>query len=170
MSNVFLISEAHIKENSIINNNVDSCYILPAIQTAQDIGIQPIIGTKLYNKIMSLVEEGTITGATDYKVLLDDYIQPYLLNKVVADVQLPLQFKLRNQGVVQNATENTVTTSMRDIQYLIEDYNNKADFYANRLSAYLKANRSKYPEYCSIDSCADMRSNPSAYNTHIYLG
>ena len=170
MARVFLISEATMKKNSVVNNNVDGMYLLPAIEFAQDAGLQPIIGTKLYNKLMDLVENGSITGSTDYKYLLDEYITPYLINKVTADIQIPLSFKLRNQGVVQQTDANTYVPSMKDIQYVIQNYENKANFYSNRLSDYLKANRKKYPEYCSVDSSADMPSNKNAYNTGIYLG
>lgn len=170
MARVFLISEATMKKNSVVNNNVDGMYLLPAIEFAQDAGLQPIIGTKLYNKLMDLVEDGSIVQAPDYKSLLDEYITPYLVNKVTADIQIPLSFKLRNQGVVQQTDANTYVPSMKDIQYVKQDYENKANFYSNRLSDYLRANRSKYPEYCSVDSCADMPSNKDAYNTGIFLG
>lgn len=170
MAKVLLVSEQTLKKNSVINNNVDGMYLLPAIEYAQDAGLQPIIGTKLYNKLMDLVEDGSITGATDYKNLLDEYVTPYLINKVTADVQIPLVYKVRNQGVVQQTGENTYVPSLKDLQYVIQNYENKANFYSNRLSDYLKANRSKYPEYCSVDSCADMHSNKNAYNTGIYLG
>ena len=170
MARVLLISEQTLKSNGVINNNVDGMYILPAIEYAQDAGLQPIIGTKLYNKLMDLVSDGSIQQETDYKVLLDEYVTPYLLNKVTADIQIPLNYKLRNQGVVQNQTENTIVPTMKDLQYVIQNYENKANFYSNRLSDYLKANRKKYPEYCSVDSSADMPSNKNAYNTGIYLG
>lgn len=169
MARVLLISEKTLKQNSVINNNVDGMYILPAIEYSQDAGLQPLIGTKLYNKLMDLVESG-ITEATDYKYLLDEYITPYLINKVTSEIQIPLTFKLRNQGVVQQTGDNTYAPSMKDTQYVIQNYENKANFYGNRLSDYLRANKSKYPEYCSVDSCADMHSDSGAYKTGIYLG
>jgi hypothetical protein len=172
MARVFLISEQTVKKNSVINNNVDGLYLLPAIEYAQDAGLQPLLGSKLYNKLMDLVENSEITNPVNanYKLLLDEYIQPYLINKVTAEIQLPLAYKLRNQGVVQQTGENTYVPSLKDVQYVIQDYENKANFYGNRMSDYLHANISKYPEYCSVDSCADMPSNKNAYNTSIYLG
>ena len=53
MARVLLISEKTLKQNSVINNNVDGMYILPAIEYAQDAGLQPFLGTKLYNKLIS---------------------------------------------------------------------------------------------------------------------
>lgn len=170
MTKVYLVSEATIKSNSVVNNNVDSMYLLPAIEYAQDAGLQPIIGTQLYNKLQDLVADGSITGETEYKLLLDEYITPYLINKVTADIQLPLAYKLRNQGVVQNVNENTIQTPIKDVQYLIEFYENKAKFYANRLSDFLIANSTNYPEYNSVNSCADMPSDKHAYKTNLYLG
>jgi len=169
MARVFLVSTKTLKENSVINNNVDDMYVLPAVEYAQDSGLQPLLGTKLYNRLMDLVESG-ITEENDYKYLLDEYITPYLINKVTADIQIPLSFKLRNQGVIQQTGENTYIPSLKDMQYVAQSYENKANFYANRLSDFLRANRSKYPEYCKIDSCADMPSDKNAYKTGIFLG
>lgn len=170
MSKCYLISEKTLKENSVINNNVDGMYVLPAIEYSQDAGLQPLIGTKLYNRLMDMVEDGTIGNNEDYKYLLDEYITPFLLNKVTAEIQIPLAFKLRNQGVVQQTGENTYVPSLKDMQYVTQNYENKANFYGNRLSDFLRANRSKYPEYCKIDSCADMPSDNGAYKTGLYLG
>lgn len=172
MARVYLISEKTLKENSVINNNVDSMYILPAIEYAQDAGLQPLIGTKLYNALMDMVADGSIVELDndDYKYLLDEYVTPYLVNKVTADIQIPLTYKMRNQGVVQQTGENTYTPSMKDTQFVIQNYENKANFYGQRLSDFLRANRALYPEYCSKDSCADMPSNRNAYNTGIFLG
>lgn len=170
MARVFLISTATMKKNSVVNNNVDDMYLLPSIEIAQDAGLQPLLGTKLYNKLMDLVEDSSITGATEYKYLLDEYITPYLINKATADIIIPLSYKMRNQGVVQQTSEYTYSPSLKDTQYVIQNYENKANFYGNRLSDYLKANRKKFPEYCSVDSSADMPSDSGAYKTGIYLG
>lgn len=162
-----LISEKVLKENSLINQNVDTSFIYPAIQYAQDEGLQSIIGTCLYKRLCDMVESGEVEEP--YKYLLDEYIAPYLINKVTSNIQLPLAYKLRNQGVVQVNGERTYNTSLSDIQYLIQHYDNQAIFYANRLSSYLLDNKSVYPEYKQC-SCSDLPANPTAYNTKIYLG
>lgn len=171
MSKCYLISEKTLKENSVINNNVDTMYLLPAIEYAQDSGLQLLIGTKLYKKLMELVATGAIINPKNehYKLLLDEYVTPYLINKVTAEIQIPLSWKLRNQGVVVQNDEHTYVPSIRDVQYVVQNYENKANFYGNRLSDYLIANRNKFPEYCDVDSCADIHSNRSSYNTGIYL-
>lgn len=166
-NNVLLISEKYLKTNSLINDNVDACYIVPAIQTAQELGLQPIIGTVLYNKLVELVASGDISDWADYKELLDTYILPYLTWRVLADIQVPLFGKVRNSGTVQSQDLQTQQLSIKDVQYIKNDYETKAVFYGNRLTDYLHANHSKYPEYCTIESCADM---PSAGGGETYSG
>ena len=164
---VLLLSEQRLKEDSLINNNVDSMYIFPAIQTAQEIGLQPLLGSKLYNKLLEVVENG---GDEQYFDLLDSYVIPYLEMKVMADIQIPLAYKIRNAGLVQNTSENTTLPTLQETQYIVEYYENKAAFYANRMSDYIIANSNEYPEYNSCDSLADLHSNRMSYSTGIYLG
>ena len=164
---VLLISEKTLKQDSLINDNVDPMYIVPAIQVAQEQGLQSIIGTKLYNRICNDIDTNQLND--DYKLLVDEYITPYLEYKVMADIQIPLNYKFRNLGVNQTTDEKTYVPSLHDTQYLIEYYDNKAKFYSNRLYDYLCANCSKYTEFHKVDSCADLQSNKMSYKTNIVL-
>ena len=164
---VLLLSEKTLKEDSLINDNVESTYIIPAIQVAQEQGLQQIIGTMLYDKICDMVNNNQVSA--DYRILLDDYITPYLEYKVMADIQLPLSYKFRNLGVNQTVDDHIYTPSLRDTQYLIEYYDNKAKFYSNRLFDYLKANHKLFPEFLKKDSCDDIMANKMSYKTNIVL-
>ena len=164
---VLLLSEKTLKEDSLINDNVESTYILPAIQIAQEQGLQQVIGTMLYDKICDAVDRREISA--DYRILLNDYITPYLEYKVMADIQIPLSYKFRNLGVNQTTDERTYSQSLRDTQYLIEFYENKAKFYSNRLYDYLKANHKLFPEFLETDSSADIAADKMSYKTNIVL-
>lgn len=173
MNNTLLISEKILKQYSLINDNTDAMYILPAIRSAQDIGLQPIIGTSLYDKLKNLVADSTIKDEenTKYKELLDNYVVPYLCWKTMSEIQMMIQYKMRNAGLVQNSdVEHYQTTYMNQTQYVKEWYDDKAVFYVNRLSDYLMANEADYPEYCEWRNCSDMKANRNAYNCGIYLG
>ena len=80
--NIYLISEETLKSESYINDNLDPAMILPSIQTAQDMHLQPLIGTKLYKTLMEMVKDNNIEGY--YKVLMDEYIRPFLIYAVLA--------------------------------------------------------------------------------------
>lgn len=170
MTKVYLIDEKTLKEDSFINDNVGSEFIQPTIELAQDIHLQELIGTKLMNKICSLVEDDTINTSSDYKLLLDSYVIPYLEWMVTSLIQIPIAYKIRNLGVVQTTDEHTSNTQLKDVQSLEDYYSNKASFYAQRMSKFLHANHNKYPEYCSTDSCADFHSNPNSFRISTYIG
>lgn len=165
MRNVFFISEKTLKGESFINDNVDPMYISPAIKTAQEIGLEPIIGTKLYNKLCDLIEGGQVEG--EYKTLLDEYIKPYLIYKVMAEIQVPLTYKQRNSGITKTNNENEVNTELKDANYMADYYDKKANFYAIRMSDFL--NYSNIPEY-TCGNGSELDPKPGAYNTGIYLG
>lgn len=166
MNNILLISEKTIKENSLVSNNVDGKYIQNAIRTAQDISLQPIIGSKLFKRLCEGVENDNLTDLENE--LINTYIQPILLNSVMSDLILQLTFKFRNLGAVQTTDTNVMIPSLRDLQYIREDYNMKALFYMNRLSDYLKANCTKFKEYPGC-GCGELAANHVAYKNNITL-
>jgi hypothetical protein len=50
--NIIMISEAVLKERSVIHDNIDPKLIFPDIKAAQDLYIEPILGTALFDKIL----------------------------------------------------------------------------------------------------------------------
>ena len=67
MTDVFIISEENLRQFTDINNNVDSKLLKNAVREAQDIEIQRILGTKLYDKITELrnqISDKSIANAT----------------------------------------------------------------------------------------------------------
>ena len=167
-----LISETTLKERSVVNENVNAKYINPSIEDAQEMGLQPLIGTVLYKKLCSMVSDKSIReeANADYKLLLDEYVTPYLCQQTVADLQVSLFAKMRNEGIVTSQDQQTQQLSKGEVDFIKEHYDNKANFYAMRLTDYLRANSGKYPEWQKRETVADMPSNPDNFNTHIFLG
>lgn len=168
---VYLISEDILKSEGLIDDNLWGGYIGPSIQLAQDKGLQPAIGGPLYDKICSMVADGTIKNPANaaYKVLLDDYITPYLTYQVLVEVIYPATFKAKNQGLVQADTDYAHQVSMKDYQYIVKKFENDAAFYLNRLTDYLHAHTTTYKEYNKhVDGKLDARNN--TYKTGFYLG
>ena len=163
---VFLIGEQSLKDFNI-NDNLDANYLNPAIHTAQEIYLQQIIGTKLLEKIKDMIANNSLTD--DYKLLLDDYITPYLQFKVSAELVIPIAYKTRNAGVVVTNNEYVTNTQMKDATYLKNHYEDRADFYSIRLSKYLNANRGKYPEYRQSSVCKGDVTASSTFESNIYL-
>lgn len=158
---VLLISEAKIKSEGLLNNNVSPELIISSIKIAQDQGLQPIIGTNLYKNIQNIIEYGLIgdTENTNYKYLIDEYITPYLLYKTIEEIQIPLSFQMKNIGTYTknvDGTENTMAVALSDLKYIKQFYANKAEFYGQRMANYICSNINLFPEYNSSSNNGDM--------------
>ena len=172
MTNVLLVSEDFIKTNSTLSDNYFGKYLTPAIVEAQDMGLQTILGSCLYNKILTIVEDGTIQDVENaaYKGLLDEVIQPYLLYKVLSNSVFYANIKLANMGTVVTNDEHIVNLTQKDIDLIEHNFVNKCDFYARRLQEYLLNNSSSFPEL-DICACEQIKANlKSAENCGIWLG
>ena len=171
MSKIFLINENVLKSETILNDNVGSEFIRPAIEASQDIYLQQLIGTELLEKLYNLVVTNNIQDDENahYKTLIDEYITNYLKYKVLAEITIPLAYKYRSAGVVQSNGENYSNSQMKDATLVQNHYELRATFYAERLSKYLNANSNLFPEYMSTRDNADMMANRDSYQTNILL-
>lgn len=164
---VRLITNEQLKADGFINKNLEDEYLNTAVEEAQLVWLKEILGDNLYNTLEAMVEAETITGI--YEELLDEYIVVYLKYKVCSLLAVPLNFKLRNAGVVTQYSPEMNTSSLEDTKFIEEFYSNKADFFANRLSKFLLLNKKDIPEY---KYCCKQVTNPN--ETHptcsIYLG
>lgn len=168
---IYLISEDMLKSEGLIDDNMWAGYLKPAIQLAQDKGLQPLIGAALYEAICDMVGDDSIRDSANqkYKFLLDEYIIPYLMFQTLAECAVPISWKFKNQGLIEANTEWTTRPYMKDFQYIVQKYENDAVFYGNRLTDYLNANSEFYPEY-HRHICGKLPANDRQYKTGLYLG
>ena len=62
MTQTFIISEEKLREFTDINDNLDSKLIKNAVREAQDIYLQRLTGTSLYNYILAQIDADTLSG------------------------------------------------------------------------------------------------------------
>lgn len=159
-----LISPQVVEQYATFTKGLDANYVRPFIETAQDIRVQEVLGSKLLRRLQQMIDTNTLND--DYRELLEEHITPMLVWETLAQMVIPTTYKLRNAGVVQNYGEHIQTTTMSDANALKNDYETKSNFYQSRLLAFLHANHNRYPEFCKTDTCADMHSKE---NYHIPL-
>jgi hypothetical protein len=168
--NILLVSDLMIKDRTTIHGNIDPKLIYPHIKLAQDKFIEPLLGTALFDKLLADIEGGTVTG--DYKTLLDRYIVDTLMYYVLAELPVPLSFQFWNKGVVRKQGEDTETPTMEELISIVNIYKNNAEFYAGRLTKYLRQNApEKFPEYLNPGNGVDaVRPTNKPFSMPIYLG
>lgn len=145
MTTTFLISEAKVRNFTTLNNSVDTELIRNCIRTAQDYRLQSIIGTVLYDKLISDIDSSSLSGY--YQTLVDDYIQDFLLYAVYYETLEEIYLRPRNNGLLKpNGGENSdpVDKDLYDLKR--QSVENKMTYYAERLTNYIIEEEANFPE------------------------
>lgn len=176
--NILLISDTMIKDRTAIHGNIDPKLIYPDIKYAQDVYIAPLLGTALYNKLLSSVSDGTIStdaNLVHYKELIDDYLVDALIYYTLAELPETLSYQFWNKGIVRKQGENTELPSMAELVSIGMKYKSRAEHYGQRMRLWIVQNAGSpngwFPEYLNPGSTIDtITPEQRAFTMPVYLG
>lgn len=174
-----LCSPSDVKAVTTTNYNVEDGEVGVAIRRAQDVYLQPIIGTKMLRKLQILVYNA-VQGLADnideetnekYAVVLDEYIRPLLVAQTFDILLMQISFKVRNIGVSRNTDNGVQYAPIEDIRSLQETVRTDIAEYSTRVSHYLGGHKADFADKLTgdADGCPPML-NKSFANTRIWLG
>ena len=177
--NTMLCSPSDVKAVTATNYNVEDGEVGVAIRRAQDIYLQPIIGTKMLRKLQTLIYNA-VQGAPDniddasnerYATLLDEYVRPLLIAQAFDTLLLQISFKVRNIGVSRNTDNGVQYAPIEDVRYLQETIRTDIAAYSTRVSHYLGGHKDDFADELTRDGdgCPPMLNKDFA-NTRIWLG
>lgn len=145
MSKVLLIGVRLIKAESIIESNVDDAVLSKVISNVQDIQLKPILGIDLFNtvcnEVIAKAANNSYIIAEPTKTLLDEYIQPYLVNATVAEFIAINNYKISNKGIQKLNDNSSSAINSNEVEYLKNYYDNYVSTYKSNLIKYLKDNK-----------------------------
>lgn len=172
--NILLVSDTMIKERTAIHGNIDPKLIYPDIKVAQDMYIMPILGTALYNKLLTLISANTISDVANvnYKTLLDKYIVDAVMYYTLSELPTTISYQFWNKGVLRKNGQDTELPSMSELIDLSNKYKNRAEFYSNRMKLYIIQNAPlMFLEYLNPGSTIDtVTPEQRAFTMPVYLG
>jgi len=145
MASVLFITRKDIVAKSPLGGNVDTDKFIFFIKQAQDIHVQNILGTKLYEALQTKISGGTLTG--NYQTLVDTYIQPVLIQYALVDFLPFAGVTIGNGGVYVHQSENSDTATKNRIDFLVQKTRDTAEYYSRRLIDYLTYNNQLFPKY-----------------------
>jgi hypothetical protein len=151
MATVLFINRTDLVRNSILDGNVDTDKFIQFVKISQQINIQNYLGTELYNKFTTIIGNGDIdtNQYVNYKMLLNEYIQPMLIWYAQVDYIPFAAYQIKNGGVYKHSSENAETVSKSEVDYLVEKARTYADWYSRRFIDYMAFNQELFPEYTS---------------------
>lgn len=165
MVTAYFCSETWMRTRTPLNANVDVALIVPFLGTAQELHIQPVLGTALYERLMAGVTAGNLTPE---ETTLIEMVRPALAYYTLA-VALPfVSTQIRNAGVVKTKSDTIEPATKAEVDALKAATENMADFYVQRVLKYLCANSSSFPLYSTSDDMVP--STTTNYSGGFYFG
>lgn len=140
---VLFINETTFKESSGVDKNLDWNVVKPTLKFVQDKFMIRLLGKEYYRELKGKVQSSNISPIE--KELLEDYIRYVLIWNTLAEIQIPINYKVRNQGYVYNQNEDGNVLGLEDIKYTRQFYIHTAEFYNNELQEFLQENRKHFP-------------------------
>lgn len=169
MAQVYFISADKLKEDTVISENTDNKLLIPTILMVQDIYIQQLLGTSLYNEIKTQIQSDSVTALN--QTLLNDYLQNTIKYYCMAELTTPLTYKFMNKSIVIKNSENSVSASPEQLSQIKNYYLNHAEWYAKRIVRYLQENHTSYPLWLGGNTTIDsIHPRTNTYNTGMFLG
>ena len=145
MTTTLIISEEKLREFTDINDNLDSKLLMNGVREAQDIYLQRLTGTSLYEYILNQIDANTLSG--DYKHLVDTFIQPFLIYASYWEVLDAIYTRPRNNGLLQpTGGENSEKADGTWYNRKRQGIENKMEYYSERLTNYLIQNQDQFPQ------------------------
>jgi hypothetical protein len=153
--NILFINVDAIKARTNMHGNIDAAMILPEIKVVQDMQMEKILGSALYNKLQNDIEANTLTGI--YATLVNTYLIDCLIWYVLSELPLTLSMQVFNKGVVRSAGQDIELPSLNDLVAIQERYRNRAEHYMERTKRFLieESSKGNFPEYINPGNRAD---------------
>lgn len=158
ISEVAFISVDYLKDRVQVNENVSDKLILRHIIESQDLEIEPILGTDLYEACKTKITNSNLTG--NYATLINKYVANALVYGVMERLITSSAFKLANGNVYRSESSSATSATVSELGYLKQDISHNFEAYKDRLVNYLCENSSEFPEYSS-NTGADISPQPS---------
>jgi hypothetical protein len=157
----YFITQEELKVNSPVAPNVNIQDIWPNVRVGSDFALEPVLGSYFYNHLLMAYNANPQTLTPAEQVLLP-YLKMVNYWSVASESVYSLHFKLKAIGVQVQNSDNSDAADSNDVKFLKRHYDQKKEFYIERLKHFLKTNKADYPELTNklnTNCDADFRPN-----------
>lgn len=144
-----LINEEYLKEYSLFPSNYDMKEVKNFIPIAEQIHIQPILGTPLYEELLEQVTTNTLTDANS-TLLLEVY---KVLGLAVVYEALPFVWAhITAVGITKGKSDNSDSVENKDMAYLNTHIKSQLEYTKTQLKKWLDDYSNNFPLYIKEDT------------------
>lgn len=167
MANALFMNPAVLKDNYVVDSNVDERIIRSCIENAQRFYIERYIGTALYEKLNNAIVSNTLNA--NETNLLDNYIIPALKHYSTAELFNYLAYRATQKGIIQKQADRSDAVDNDTLFKLRDEEISKGDYFGDRLYKYLCSNSALFPEFSQNNQLHELKPK-GGFNTDVYLG
>jgi len=164
MATTLFINRTDLIRNSIMDGNVDTDKFIQFVKIAQEIDVQQLMGTKMYDGLTAAIPNIDDSSNARWKTVLNDYIVPMLIWYAQSNYMPFAAYQIKNGGVFKHTSENAQSVDKNEIDFLVEKARTNAEWYSRRFIDFMAFNQTTYPEYTSNVNDDIYPSNDSTFN------
>lgn len=143
---LLFLNKDEIAKTTIVGGNVEVDKYSFCIFNVQVTIIEPLLGSELYDKIISDIQSETLTG--DYEFIFNEFVRPITKNMAVAEYVEISNYNLGNKGLFKPSSENSETADKGDRNFLSKKYKGIAQMYIERFEKWIcRNNIDEYKTY-----------------------
>jgi len=159
-----IVNSEQLKALTSISQNIDVELLNPHLLISQQLFCASILGTALYDDMVSRYDNQAITG--DSLTLYEEYIVPAIAYGAWYSASPFLAYKTNRSGIQTQGSPDNVALTPEEMSIYIGRVQNLKDFYCQRLNNYLiKDNGLKFPLFRDGNTPVE-----SSHGSSLYLG
>lgn len=132
---LLFITPQEITNTTVLGGNVDVNKYEFFIESVQFSVIEPLLGTELYDKIVTDVTNSTISD--DYLTLYKEFVKPITKNEALAEYIEVAGLSVNNGGVFKHAPESAEIATNKEVEALAGKYHHLAQMYVQRFEKWI---------------------------------
>jgi len=144
---VLFVTKEDVVRYTDLNGNTDVDRFLSKVKIAQDLDVQVLLGTRLFERLKNDILNDTL--ADPYLTLLQEKIVPIVIHYAMVQYLPSAPYVVGNKGVYKRTSENGQVVDANELIKMIENERSVAEAYAQRFIDYMCYNQTQFPEYYS---------------------
>ena len=146
MAELLFITPDELSKTTIMGGNVDIDKYTFSILNVQISVIERLLGTLLYDKIISDIESDTLTGL--YLTLFNEFVKPITKFESCAEYIEVASLMLNNGGLYKHTADNAEAATKDETHALSQKYHGLSQMYVLRFEKWICKNHiTEYKRY-----------------------
>ena len=171
MARSLFVDGNDVFRNTLIQADLDPDKLAPFIEAFQDVELQDFLGENFYTTLDTLVFNAA-TGTTPhinqeqyapYKDFIQNHLQRIVEQGAAALFMEYAQFTVSNKGVFVHAATDSTPATDRQVRKIINQINDRKEFYMERTLDFLCNSTGQFPEYIFTGQ-SDLPPSYESYN------